>query len=151
MGRNVIAVSLLAAGALLLPGTASAVDVGVRFGLYTDVDEPFAGVELITPVAHRIYFNPNFEWVFTEGFDYMTLNGDFHYDFPTRRNLFVWLGAGLGLVRIDFEGDDNGDTDAAFNVLGGLGWRAGSVIPYVQAKVIVKDDSEFVIGVGLRF
>jgi hypothetical protein len=81
----------------------------------------------------------------------MTLNGDFHYDFPTRRNLFVWLGAGLGLVRVDFEGDDNGDTDAALNVLGGLGWRAGSVIPYVQAKVIVKDNSEFVIGVGLRF
>ena len=46
---------------LLAPASpAAAVDVGVRFGLYTDVDEPFAGVELITRVAHRIYFNPNF-------------------------------------------------------------------------------------------
>ena len=81
----------------------------------------------------------------------MTLNADFHYDFPTRRNLFVWLGAGLGMVRVDPEGPGDGDTDAALNVLGGLGVRAVDLVPYVQAKVIAKDDSEFVIAVGIRF
>ena len=150
MRRHALAVFGLTLLAVLASGaTASAVDVGVRFGLYTEVDEPFAGIELITRVANRVYFNPNFEWVFVEGFDYYTLNGDFHYDLPTHSNLFVWLGAGLGLVRVDFDGAD--DTDAALNVLAGVGVRAGGTVPYVQAKVIVKDDSEFVIGVGLRF
>jgi hypothetical protein len=62
----------------------------------------------------------------------------------------VWLGAGLALVRVDFE-NNGGDTDAGLNILGGVGVRAGDVVPYVQAKVIVKDDSEFVIGFGVRF
>ncbi|HET8646109.1 MAG TPA: hypothetical protein VFO85_11505, partial [Vicinamibacteria bacterium] len=100
MARRVLAAAFLVTLALLPAGTASAADVGIRFGLYTDVDEPFAGVELLTRIAPRIYFNPNFEWVFVEGLDYMTLNGDFHYDLPTRGNLFVWLGAGLGLARV---------------------------------------------------
>jgi hypothetical protein len=150
MTRRALAAAFLIALALVPAGTASAADVGVRFGLYTEVEEPFVGVELLTRVANRIYFNPNFEWVFTEGFDYFTLNGDFHYDFPVQGRTFVWVGAGLGLVRVDFDGAD--DTDAALNVLGGVGYRAGGgVIPYAQAKVIVKDDSELVIAFGLRF
>jgi len=149
MARRALAAAFLVALALLPAGTASATDVGIRFGLYTEVDEPFAGVELLTRVANRVYFNPNFEWVFTEGFDYFTVNGDFHYDFPVHGRTYVWVGAGLALVRVDFDG--GGNTDAGLNILGGVGVRAGSVIPYVQAKVIVKDDSEFVIGFGLRF
>ena len=150
MTRRAHAVALLVGLTLLSAGNASATDVGIRFGLYTDVDEPFAGVELLTRVAHRIYFNPNFEWVFTEGFDYFTVNGDFHYDLPSSGRPYVWLGAGLALVRVSFDGG-GGDTDAGLNLLGGLGWRAGEVVPYVQAKVIVKDNSEFVIAFGLRF
>jgi hypothetical protein len=29
--------------------------------------------------------------------------------------------------------------------------RRGPVVPYVQAKPIAKNDTEFVMGVGLRF
>ena len=150
MARRALAAAFLVALALLPAGTASAGDVGIRFGYYTKVEEPFVGVEYLTGVAHRVYFNPNFEWVFTEGFDYFTVNGDFHYDFPMQGHKYVWLGAGLALVRVAFDGG-GGDTDAGLNLLGGFGVRAGSVIPYVQAKFIVKGDSEFVIGFGLRF
>jgi hypothetical protein len=141
----------LCALALLAPSAAAGVDLGLRGGYYFDVDEPFAGVELITPVARRIYFNPNLEWVFTEGFDYLTLNGDFHYDFPVRGSQFVWAGAGLGLVRVDPEGPGEGDTDPALNLLAGIGFRAGGLIPYFQGKLIVKDDTAFVFAFGVRF
>ena len=97
MARRALVAAFLVALALLPAGTASAADVGVRFGYYTKVEQPFVGVEFLTRVAHRVYFNPNFEWVFTDGFDYYTVNGDFHYDFPMRGHTYVWLGAGLAL------------------------------------------------------
>ena len=145
---GLIALSALALGAAT---PAAAADFGVRGGYYFDASEPFLGVELITPVARRIYFNPNLEWVFVEDSTYLTLNADFHYDFPTRGSTFVWAGAGLGLLRSDPEGPDNSDTDPALNLLAGVGFRTGGVIPYFQAKLIVDGESEFALAFGIRF
>jgi len=147
---------LASAGAAVLllsaPATASAeTKVGVRGGYYTDIGEPFVGAELLLPVVRRIYFNPNFEYVFVENLNYWTLNGDFHYDFPTRRPYYVWAGAGVGLLRVDPEGPDNGDTDVGLNLLAGLGFKTGSVVPYFQGKVILKNGSEFAVAFGIRF
>ena len=138
---------------LALPGPASAADTkfGVRGGYYTDIGEPFLGAEVLVPVARRIYFNPNFEYVFVENLNYWTLNGDFHYDFPTHRPYYVWAGAGVGLLRVDPPGADNSDTDVGLNLLAGVGFKAGSVVPYFQAKVILKNGSEFALGFGVRF
>jgi hypothetical protein len=124
---------------------------GVRGGYYTDIGEPFVGVEVLTHVGHRVYFNPNFEWIFVEDANYFTLNGDFHYDFPLGRDVYVWAGAGLGWSSFDFEGPGNSDNDLVVNLLTGAGVNAGGVIPYVQLKLIVQDDTEFAIAVGLRF
>ncbi len=55
------------------------------------------------------------------------------------------------MVHRDPEGPDNGKTDAAANFLAGIGFRAGSVIPYFQAKLIAKSDTEFAIAFGIRF
>jgi hypothetical protein len=138
---------------LALPAPASAADtkIGVRGGYYTDIGEPFLGAEVLVPVARRIYFNPNFEYVFVEDLNYWTLNGDFHYDFPTHRPYYVWAGAGVGLLRVDPPGADNSDTDVGLNLLAGVGFKAGSVVPYFQAKVILKNGSEFALGFGVRF
>jgi hypothetical protein len=124
---------------------------GVRGGYYTDIGEPFAGVELLTRIGNRVYFNPNFEYVFVDEATYFTLNGDFHYDFPVAKDVYVWAGAGLGWSSFDFEGEDNSDNDLVANLLAGAGVNAGGVIPYVQFKLIIQDDTEFAIAVGLRF
>ena len=122
---------------------------GVRAGIYTDVDDAFVGVEGVFHVGDRFYFNPNFEYVFTEDPHYMTFNGDFHYDFHTHSRAYVWAGAGLGVLYKNPEvGDSN--TDLGLNLLFGVG-RKGHVIPYVQGKVIVSDDTAFVLGFGVRF
>jgi hypothetical protein len=152
--KNTVATALAAALALLIPDApASAADtkVGIRGGYYTDIGEPFLGAEVLLPVAHRIYFNPNFEYVFVENLKYWTLNGDFHYDFPTHRPYYVWAGAGLALVRTDPSGPDNGNTDVGANLLAGVGFKAGGVVPYFQGKVILKDGSEFALAFGVRF
>jgi hypothetical protein len=151
MKRHLTA-SLLALGLATAASEASAVDLGVRGGYYFDAGNPFLGVEVITRVARRIYFNPNFEYVFAgEDLTHFTLNADFHYDFPTSGSTMVWAGAGLGLVYVDPEGEDNGDTDPALNLLAGVGFRTNGVIPFFQAKLIVDGGSEFVLAFGVRF
>jgi hypothetical protein len=139
--------------ALLSPTSVSADNLmgGVRGGYYFEIDEPFLGVELLVGISDSIYFNPNFEYVFTDNRDYMTFNFDFHYDFPTHGRSFVWAGAGLGLVYINPENRQESDTEAAANLLLGAGVAADGVIPYIQAKLILKDNTEFALGVGLRF
>jgi hypothetical protein len=124
--------------------------VGIRGGYYTKVDKPFLGAEFLARVAPRFWFNPNFEYVFVDAGSYTTFNGDFHYDFPTHSDSYVWLGAGPALVRTHPDGFPS-HTDLAADLLGGLGIRAGGAIPYVQVKAIIKSDSLVSLAVGIRF
>ncbi len=149
---SVLASASLAASFLLASSVrAESVKFGIRGGYYTEVDEPFLGAEVLVRVDHRFYFNPNIEYVFVSNGTYLTFNADFHYDFVVDRKTFVWLGAGLGVVHDDPEGPENGKTDAAANFLGGIGFRAGSLIPYFQAKVIAKSGTVFAVAFGVRF
>ncbi len=125
--------------------------VGVRAGVYADGGDAFLGGEFLTPVAGRFYFNPNAEYVFVENGTGATFNFDFHYDFPLGRGTFTWAGLGLGILYNNPEGPAGSDTDPAANILFGLGSNRGTWIPYVQAKVIASDDSDFVFGGGVRF
>ncbi len=151
--RRATALTTIAAASLLAvlvsPTPARADNFGVRTGFYTDAGEPFLGVEFLARVGHRVYFNPNFEYVFSDDPHFMTLNADFHYDFRTRSRAYVWAGAGLGVLYTDPKVGDS-KTDLGLNLLFGVGLK-GEVIPYVQGKVIVSDNSEFVIGFGVRF
>ena len=153
-GKHPLAVVLGLAIAMLVPGVASADEsyFGVRFGYYASSEHAFVGAEFLTPLAHRIYFNPNVEYVFADGETYMTFNADFHYDFPSHHHrTFVWLGGGLGVAYVNPDGPASSNTDVAANFLAGVGHRSGSVIPYFQFKLIAKSDTEAVIAFGLRF
>jgi hypothetical protein len=152
--RALVALVGLFIAGVLAPGTASADDhpmFGVRFGYYASSEHPFVGAEFLVPVSRSIYFNPNVEYVFADGLTYMTFNGDFHYDFPSRRRAFVWVGAGLGVAYSNPEGSGPSDTDVAANFLAGVGLSRGPVIPYFQFKLIAKSDTEAVFAFGLRF
>jgi hypothetical protein len=124
---------------------------GVRIGYYTDIEEPMIGGEVLLRLAPSLYFNPNVEYVFLERATYLTFNADAHYDLPTRGRTFVWLGAGLGVISIDPDGPAEEDTDVVANFLAGVGVKRGGLIPYLQAKLIAKDDTEFSLAVGIRF
>jgi len=140
--------------ALLLaaPAPSLAETAGVRVGVYTDMKDLFVGGELLFPVAYRFYVNPNVEWVFVSNGTYMTFNLDAHLDLVPRRSAaFLWVGGGLGIIYNKPEGA-GGHADTGFNLLGGLGWRTGSgLIPYLQVKMIFADETQGVVGIGLRF
>lgn len=149
------AVPLLLGAALFGAVPASSTTLfGVRAGEYTEVGDPFLGLELNTSLQYNIWFNPNVEYVFRDEGDLATLNFDFHYDFPVKRPLLVWAGGGPALIYRKDElprGRSESETDFGLNLLGGVGWTVGRLVPYAQAKAILSDDNEFVIAFGLRF
>jgi hypothetical protein len=124
---------------------------GVRTGFYTGVGDLFLGAEVLVPITRSIYFNPNFEYVFDEDVHYFTTNADFHYDFFKQGNMYVWAGAGLALATKNPDGPVEGDTDPGLNLLAGIGFNRGPLIPYFQFKVIAKEDAEAAFAFGLRF
>ncbi|MBD3384378.1 hypothetical protein GF407_05555 [candidate division KSB1 bacterium] len=125
--------------------------IGLRGGLYTDVEEPFIGAEYLTGIGPSVDFNPNIEYVFIDNMTYMTFNIDAHYDFYNRRGGFIYFGAGLGISYVDIDGAAESETDTGLNLLAGGGLSRGSVIPYIQVKMILGDNDELVVGFGLRF
>lgn len=136
-----------------VPTYAADVDFGVKGGIYTDIEEPFVGVEALTRVgASRWFFNPNVEAVLVNRGSLATINGDVHYDLPIDTpDLYLWLGGGPALIYRDPGGRQDDDFDIGANLLAGLGWQLGGAVPYVQGKILVADDSEAVLAVGIRF
>jgi hypothetical protein len=149
-----LVLGLLLLGALA-PGiaapAAAQIDFGVRAGAYLEGPDPFVGLELLTGLGSSSwFFNPNVEFVFAEDDDLISFNFDFHYDFDTAGNHYVWAGGGPAILLADTpSGDDESDFGA--NLLGGIGWRYSGMTPYAQLKIVLADDSEVVAGVGVRF
>lgn len=159
-GARAVALASLAVFVSLLavPAARAQVDFGVRGGVYTDVEDPFVGVELLGQFdGTRWFYNPNVEYVFVDNGDLITVNADFHYDLPADTPFDVWLGAGGALIFRDYDDgrfrrDDDSETDGGLNLLGGLGFNPGGAVrPYVQGKLLLSDDSEAVLAFGLRF
>lgn len=139
---------------LLLAASAGAqgVDGDLRLGVYTDAEETFVGGGILTRMGKtRWFFNPNLEYVLLDRGDLVTLNADFHQDLATRGEADLWLGAGLALVeRENRFGVDS--SDIGLNLLGGVGFlRSQPVRPFLQAKLLLSDDTEGVIAFGIRF
>lgn len=150
----VLSVVLSLLVALTPTAPAQAADFGVRAGVYEDANEAFVGVELLLTLSDPWFFNPNIEYVFVDNGDLITINADFHYDFDVQAPIFVWAGGGPALLVSDRDRpgrDDDGDTELGANLLVGVGWQAGPVVPYFQAKVILADDSQAVLAFGVRF
>jgi len=143
-------------GALsITPGQAKT-DFGVRGGAYTDADKPFLGAEALFGVGtgQRWFGNPNLEHAFADSgsSDLTALSFDFHYDFPSGQPYTVWAGAGPTLIFSDRNTPGQTDTtDTGVNLVLGLGGRKGDVRPYGQMKVVLANDTEAVVGVGVRF
>ncbi len=161
MRGNIVLRTLFMAGACLIagwlaisPAQARTTDFGVRGGVYPDEEEPFLGAEALFGVGQgqRWFGNPNLEHVFVDSGDLTSVSFDFHYDFLEGEPYTFWAGAGPTLIHKDRSRPGDDDTmNAGVNMLVGLGARKGDVRPYGQLKVVLADDSEAVLGVGVRF
>ena len=146
-----IAVTALFAAMPLSAQNNSSVSVGVRTGLYFDPTDLMIGGELLVPLTSALYLNPNIEYVFADYATVAAFNLDAHYDLPIGGDPFIWFGAGIGLLYADPEGPVDGDINAGLDILFGVGFDAGPIIPYSQLKVFVGDGSQLSLAFGLRF
>ncbi len=152
-GLVTIAAATVAVLASIPQRASSQTDVEFRGGYYTDVEEGFVGGGLISDLGNSWDINPNLEWVLTDGFDYLTVNGDVHYDFNAQSSgPAIWAGTGLALVHTSPDVPrGNDETDLGVNLFGGVGAKSGSVRPFMQLKGRVADNSETSVALGLRF
>lgn len=136
---------------LVAPAFAESVDVDLRAGYNTDIEEALIGGGVLFGVGDsgRWFANPNVEIVLGDDIDQIALNGDFHYDFHIGSGASYWLGGGPALVHREVGPFD--DTELGLNLLAGIGATRGNVRPYVQGRVTIKDDSEAAVVVGIRF
>ncbi len=125
--------------------------VDLRAGYYTDVEEIFIGGGFRTGLSRSLNLNPNLEYVLIEGGSYMTINVDLLMTIMANRRNFALLGAGLAISRFDPEGKAEGDSDTGLNILFRYGFVTKSALPYFQAKVILGDYDDVVLGGGLEF
>jgi hypothetical protein len=126
----------------------SQVLVGGRAGAYTSHGDPFVGGEVLVGVEDDLFLDPNIEVVFADHASKATFNFDVHYDFARRGRAFFWLGAGLAVIYVDPDGTPEAETDAGANIFFGVGFRTQGRrwVPYIQAKILAADDSDFVLG-----
>jgi hypothetical protein len=142
--------------ALLFVSATAHADVmpGVRAGVYTDAESAFVGGEVLWGVARDWYLDPNIEYVFVDPGNLVTFNFDVHYDFHIDAPVYIWAGGGLAVIHssIDIGRRDVDETNLGVNLIAGVGFnKGGSIIPYIQPKAIIADNSEFSVAFGLRF
>lgn len=126
----------VADGALLL-------GVGAEFGILPGA----------LPVG--LALRPAAEYYFTDidGFSFFQVNADVIATFtPPLANIGVYGGAGLamGFSSFEFMGESQSDTDFGLNLLGGVTIGSGFVVPFVQGRMTMMENSRFGIQGGVR-
>jgi hypothetical protein len=133
-------------GAVLLSSTpAMAQDAGIRGGISVDPDQFYFGGHLDASIVDRLYFRPNVEVGFGDDLMLIGANMEFVYKFTNRRAWNVYAGAGPALNIYMFDGADDSETEAGFNVLAGVESSRGL---FFEFKIGALDSPEFKFGVG---
>lgn len=144
-----------AVGALLLATGAAFAEDGPRWGFRGNQyfsEGPAVGAEYVAHFGPRFSINPNVEQRFSTYANFTSLNADLHFDFPTGGPTVLWLGAGLGASVQEPKVDElQAEVEMATNSLWAVGFRSGSVLPYIQGRVVRTHETLFSLGFGLRF
>jgi hypothetical protein len=146
--RWLSSLSLLLGVVLFSATPALAQDGGVRGGISVDPDQFYFGGHLETsPLVDRVHFRPNVEVGIGDDLTLIAANMEFVYKFTRNRGWNVYAGGGpaLNIYMVDSPGDDDSETEAGFNVLGGIESAGGL---FFEFKLGLIDSPELKFGVG---
>ena len=147
---------ILMAAVILCFATIARADItpGARVGVFFDAESAFVGGEAVIDLTEDWSFVPNVEYVFIDNGSQFNFNFDFQYHIRTDSRFEFWAGAGPAIIHVDPENELlDSETDFGANLFGGVGFplRDARILPYVQPKLILADNVEFVLAFGVRF
>ena len=146
---------LLSAAILCFASFVSAdISPGGRVGAYFEAESAFIGGEVVIDFTEDWSFVPNVEYVFVDNASQFNFNFDFQYNIRTDYRLEMWAGAGPAIIHFDPERENrDSETDLGANLFFGVGFPLSDArfLPYVQPKLILADNVEFVLAFGVRF
>ena len=145
---------LLIAGVLMTASTVALAEPSEGFrlntGVYLDEGDPLIGLGYEIPVSANASIIPGAEYVFVDNGSLMTFNVDSRFDLDVNSRNPMWAGIGMGALHREvgrFE-----DTDYGINLTWGMDFdRNQSWMPYLNTKVILSEESYFMVGFGIRF
>jgi hypothetical protein len=142
-------VALVTLGILGAAAPARAQSVGVRAGASVDPDQFYFGGHLETPpLVDRVYLRPNLEIGLGDHVTLVAVNIEAVYKYPLSRSPWiVYGGGGPGINYFNFENDES-ETHAGFNLLGGLEHERGL---FFEIKVGFGDAPNLKFGIGYAF
>ncbi|MGH7674514.1 MAG: hypothetical protein ACREMV_04505, partial [Gemmatimonadales bacterium] len=119
---------------------------GAHVGYNFDVEEVVLGAQLSYPITPQVELYPSFDYYFVQG-SLWSLNLDLKVRPPTRAGA-LYVGGGLNYSHAG-EGADRSST--GLNLLAGLEGRRRGSVPYVEAKLVLADQSAFQLVGGFSF
>lgn len=143
----VTAVLVLVASGIVHAQT-KALHIGPRLGYNFDLEDVNLGVQLGVPLFYRVEFYPSFDYYFRDPGSAWALNGDVKWRVFKDKSPWFYLGTGLNLTNVSFEGE--GDTDAGLNLFIGAESLGRKIHPFVEGRVTLADHSLFQVQAGLN-
>ena len=129
-------------------GGQASTHVGGRVGYNFDTREVMFSANLTVPMTSRVEFYPSIDVYAPDQGNRIGYNGDVKVRFPMVPGPQFYAGGGLGVVSRTV--GDFSDTDLGANLLLGLESRSGYVHPFVEGKVLLRDNSQFQLIGGLN-
>jgi len=119
--------------------------VGFRVGYDFDADHTFLGGQFNLPVGRRWTLVPSAEFYLGATGTPYRLNADLKYHPPTAFGLF-YFGGGFAYFHASGGGDAGGNAFAGWE-----GRRARPFKPFLEAKLVFRDNTSFNVLGGLSF
>jgi len=129
-------------------GSAPGTRYGLHLGYNFDVDELPLGVQHSLPILLRPAPYSSSGYCIACGGSLWALNFDVKYRPPTRYGAW-YVGGGLDLMHASAGG--TGGTNSNLNLLTGLEGRRGRTRPYVEARFILGNNTQFQLGGGFSW
>jgi len=130
---------------------------GIRFGASSDPDQVYGGIHFdLGEFVKDVRFRPTLEAGFGDHQTVLQGLGEVHYVFSHFQNLTPYLGAGLGLLYVNYDDDhprDGSDTEGSVCAIGGIETQLGQgTKAFFEVKVgLTDDDPDIKFGLGISW
>ncbi len=147
-----LAVLLVSGLAMGVTGTAQAQGrshLGFQVGYNFDYEALVLGAQFSAPIGQHLEFYPSFNYFLVDQGSAWAVNADLKYRMPMESANWLYLGAGLNVLRAEAGGASN--TDLGLNLIVGAETRTPNIHPFAELRVTVRDPSSVQLVAGLNF